>query len=67
MAYHSDFLFTIKILAMFVKHPNLIMLQDSLTPVTMTFFYGSTIILFIPLQKGSAFTNIHGEHGKNVG
>lgn len=45
------FSFTIKILAIFVKHPILIMLQDSLTPVTMTFFYGSTIILLFHYKK----------------
>ncbi|MGW5952595.1 DUF418 domain-containing protein [Bacillus mycoides] len=45
------FSFTIKILAIFVKHPILIMLQDSLTPVTMTFFYGSTIILLFHCKK----------------
>lgn len=45
------FSFTIKILAIFVKHPILIMLQDSLIPVTMTFFYGSTIILLFHYKK----------------
>ncbi|MGE7882906.1 DUF418 domain-containing protein [Bacillus sp. NPDC094077] len=47
------FSFTIKILTMFVKHPILIMLQDGLTPVTMTFFYGSTIILLFHYKKGA--------------
>ena len=51
MVCHRSLLFTIKILAMFVKHPLLIMLQDGLTPVTMTFFYGSTIILLFHYKK----------------
>ena len=65
MVCHRSLLFTIKILAMFIKHPVLIMLQDGLTPVTMTFFYGSTIILLFH-YKSNPSTNIHGEHGENV-
>lgn len=60
------FSFTIKILTMFVKHPILIMLQDSLTS-NHDLLLRKHDYFIIPLQKGSAFTNIHGEHGKNVG
>ncbi|MEK5204526.1 DUF418 domain-containing protein [Bacillus sp. FSL R10-2789] len=58
------FSFTIKILTMFVKHPILIMLQDSLTPVTMTFFYGSTIILLFHYKKVARLLTYMANMGK---
>ncbi|PQZ56658.1 hypothetical protein CQZ94_11920 [Bacillus sp. MYb209] len=58
------FSFTIKILAIFVKHPILIMLQDSLTPVTMTFFYGSTIILLFHYKKVARLLTYMANMGK---
>ncbi|MGE8052498.1 DUF418 domain-containing protein [Bacillus mycoides] len=58
------FSFTIKILAMFLKHPILIMLQDSLTPVTMTFFYGSTIILLFHYKKVARLLTYMANMGK---
>ncbi|AHX21016.1 MULTISPECIES: DUF418 domain-containing protein [Bacillus] len=58
------FSFTIKILAMFVKHPLLIMLQDGLTPVTMTFFYGSTIILLFHYKKATRLLTYMANMGK---
>ncbi|WP_433773530.1 DUF418 domain-containing protein [Bacillus wiedmannii] len=58
------FSFTIKILAMFVKHPILIMLQDGLTPVTMTFFYGSTIILLFHYKKATRLLTYMANMGK---
>lgn len=58
------FSFTIKILTMFVKHPILIMLQDSLTPVTMTFFYGCTIILLFHYKKASRLLTYMANMGK---
>ncbi|HDR7617050.1 TPA: DUF418 domain-containing protein [Bacillus mycoides] len=58
------FSFTIKILTLFVKHPILIMLQDSLTPVTMTFFYGSTIILLFHYKKVARLLTYMANMGK---
>ncbi|MGH1046728.1 DUF418 domain-containing protein [Bacillus mycoides] len=58
------FSFTIKILAMFLKHPILIMLQDSLTPVIMTFFYGSTIILLFHYKKVARLLTYMANMGK---
>ncbi|HDR7563000.1 TPA: DUF418 domain-containing protein [Bacillus mycoides] len=58
------FSFTIKILTMFVKHPILILLQDSLTPVTMTFFYGSTIILLFHYKKVARLLTYMANMGK---
>ncbi|HDR7588338.1 hypothetical protein BW899_28125 [Bacillus mycoides] len=58
------FSFTIKILTMFVKHPILIMLQDSLTPVTMTYFYGSTIILLFHYKKVARLLTYMANMGK---
>ncbi|HDX9670281.1 TPA: DUF418 domain-containing protein [Bacillus cereus] len=58
------FSFTIKTLAMFLKHPLLIMLQDGLTPVTMTFFYGSTIILLFHYKKASRLLTYMANMGK---
>ncbi len=58
------FSFTIKILAMFIKHPVLIMLQDGLTPVTMTFFYGSTIILLFHYKKATRLLTYMANMGK---
>lgn len=58
------FSFTIKILTMFVKYPILIMLQDSLTPVTMTFFYGSTIILLFHYKKVARLLTYMANMGK---
>ncbi|MCU5379244.1 DUF418 domain-containing protein [Bacillus cereus] len=58
------FSFTIKILSMFVKHPILLMLQNGLTPVTMTFFYGSTIILLFHYQKASRLLTYMANMGK---
>lgn len=58
------FSFTIKILAMFLKHPILIMLQDSLTPVTMTFFHGSTIILLFHYKKVARLLTYMANMGK---
>lgn len=58
------FSFTIKILAVFVKHPILIMLQDGLTSVTMTFFYGSTIILLFHYKKASRLLTYMANMGK---
>ncbi|MFP3410605.1 DUF418 domain-containing protein [Bacillus sp. SIMBA_074] len=60
----SIFSFTIKTLAMFVKHPILIMLQDGLTSVTMTFFYGSTIILLFHYKKASRLLTYMANMGK---
>ncbi|MFE4759223.1 DUF418 domain-containing protein [Bacillus mycoides] len=58
------FSFTIKILTMFVKHPILIMLQDGLTPVTMTFLYGSTITLLFHYKKASRLLTYMANMGK---
>ncbi|MEX0416032.1 DUF418 domain-containing protein [Bacillus sp. C30] len=58
------FSFTIKTLAIFVKHPILIMSQDSLTPVTMTFFYGSTIILLFHYKKVARLLTYMANMGK---
>ncbi|HHQ8910613.1 TPA: DUF418 domain-containing protein [Bacillus cereus] len=58
------FSFTIKISAMFVKHPILLMLQDGLTPVTMTFFYGSTIILLFHYKKATRLLTYMANMGK---
>ncbi|QQP79443.1 DUF418 domain-containing protein [Bacillus sp. TK-2] len=58
------FSFTIKISALFVKHPILLMLQDGLTPVTMTFFYGSTIILLFHYKKATRLLTYMANIGK---
>ncbi|QWH63365.1 DUF418 domain-containing protein [Bacillus mycoides] len=58
------FSFTIKTSAMFVKHPILLMLQDGLTPVTMTFFYGSTIILLFHYKKATRLLTYMANMGK---
>ncbi|HHT7235923.1 DUF418 domain-containing protein [Bacillus sp. JJ927] len=58
------FSFTIKILATFVNHPILIMLQAGITPVTMTFFYGSTIILLFHYKKASRLLTYMANMGK---
>ncbi|MDD1368082.1 DUF418 domain-containing protein, partial [Bacillus sp. MHSD17] len=58
------FSFTIKISALFVKHPILLMLQDGLTPVTMTFFYGSTIILLFHYKKATRLLTYMANMGK---
>ncbi|HDR6309079.1 TPA: DUF418 domain-containing protein [Bacillus cereus] len=58
------FSFTIKILAIFVKHPILLMLQNGLTPVTMTFFYGSTIILLFHYKKATHLLTYMANMGK---
>ena len=65
MVCHRSLLFTIKILAMFIKHPVLIMLQDGLTPVTMIFFTEAQSFYY-SITKSNPSTNIHGEHGENV-
>ncbi len=49
---------------MFIKHPVLIMLQDGLTPVTMTFFYGSTIILLFHYKKATRLLTYMANMGK---
>lgn len=49
---------------MFVKHPILIMLQEALTPVTMTFFYGSTIILLFHYKKATRLLTYMANMGK---
>ncbi|TXS03845.1 DUF418 domain-containing protein [Bacillus sp. SH7-1] len=58
------FSFTIKISAMFIKHPILLMLQDGLTPVTMTFFYGGTIILLFHYKKATRLLTYMANMGK---
>lgn len=58
------FSFTIKTSAMFIKHPILLMLQDGLTPVTMTFFYGSTIILLFHYKKATRLLTYMANMGK---
>ncbi|RAN89739.1 hypothetical protein B5P41_11465 [Bacillus sp. SRB_28] len=58
------FSFTIKILATFVNHPILIMLQAGITPVTMTFFYGITIILLFHYKKASRLLTYMANMGK---
>lgn len=45
------FSFTIKITALLIEHPVLIMLKDSLTPITMALFYATSIILLVHAKK----------------
>lgn len=58
------FSFTIKILELLTKQPLLIMLKDSVTPISMTLFYGSSIILLFHYKKASRLLTYMANMGK---
>ncbi|MFJ8529403.1 DUF418 domain-containing protein [Bacillus sp. NPDC094106] len=58
------FSFAVKILELLTKQPLLIMLKDSVTPISMTLFYGSSIILLFHYKKASRLLTYMANMGK---
>ncbi|MBY0596823.1 DUF418 domain-containing protein [Bacillus bingmayongensis] len=58
------FSFTVKILALLTQQPILIMLKDSVSPLGMTLFYGSSIILLFHYKKASRLLEYMANMGK---
>ncbi|PEJ34127.1 hypothetical protein CN677_14410 [Bacillus pseudomycoides] len=58
------FSFTVKILELLTKQPLLIMLKDSVTPLSMAIFYGSSIILLFRYKKASRLLEYMANMGK---
>ncbi|MBO1580322.1 DUF418 domain-containing protein [Bacillus sp. XF8] len=58
------FSFTVKILALLTQQPILVMLKDSITPLGMTLFYGSSIILLFHYKKASRLLEYMANMGK---
>ncbi|WP_439740671.1 DUF418 domain-containing protein [Bacillus pseudomycoides] len=60
----GTFSFTVKILELLTKQPLLIMLKDSVTPLSMAIFYGSSIILLFHYKKASRLLEYMANMGK---
>lgn len=58
------FSFTVKILALLTQQPILIMLKDSVSPLGMALFYGSSIILLFHYKKASRLLKYMANMGK---
>lgn len=58
------FSFSVKILALLTEQPLLIMLKDSVSPLGMTLFYGSSILLLFHYKKASRLLNYMANMGK---
>lgn len=58
------FSFSVKILALLTQQPFLIMLKDSVSPLGMTLFYGSSILLLFHYKKASRLLEYMANMGK---